>query len=160
MIHHISIAVRNPSHVAKVLGEILKAQAVPFPPNPGSYMVLPFDEYGTGIELYPLGSQIEPGEGDEECVFVHTAITSKYTDIHAAISVPIGQQEIEKIGVREGWRVVRCNRDSFFDVIEFWVENRLMIELLTPEMASQYLKFATQQENLKYFLAEPALATT
>jgi hypothetical protein len=34
-----------------------------------------------------------------------------------------------------------------------------MIELLTPEMASQYLKFATQQENLKYFLAEPALAT-
>ena len=123
-------------------------------------MVIPFDEYGTAIELYPLGSQIEPGEGDEECVFVHTAITSRYTDIHAAISVPISQQEIEEIGIREGWRVVRCNRDSFFDVIEFWVENRLMIELLTPEMASQYLKFATQQENLKYFLAEPALATT
>ncbi|MBN3890810.1 MAG: hypothetical protein HWQ43_17195 [Nostoc sp. JL31] len=159
MIHHISIAVRNPSHVAQVLAEILKAPAVPFPPNPGSYMVIPFDEYGTAIELYPLGSQIEPGEGDEECVFVHTAITSRYTDIHAAISVPISQQEIEAIGVREGWRVVRCNRDSFFDVIEFWVENRLMIELLTPEMASQYLKFATQQENLKYFLAEPALAT-
>ncbi|MEH2125240.1 hypothetical protein [Nostoc sp.] len=160
MIHHISIAVRNPSHVAQVLGEILKAQAVPFPPNSGSYMVIPFDEYGTAIELYPLGSQIEPGEGDEECVFVHTAITARYTDVHAAISVPISQQEIEKIGAREGWRVVRCNRDSFFDVIEFWVENRLMIELLTPEMASQYLKFATQQENLKYFLAEPALAIT
>ncbi|MBG1241917.1 hypothetical protein [Nostoc sp. NZL] len=159
MIHHISIAVRNPSHVAQVLAEILKAQAVPFPPNPGSYMVIPFDEYGTAIELYPLGSQIEPGENDEECVFVHTAITSMYTDIHAAISVPSSQKEIENIGVREGWRVLRCNRDSFFDVIEFWVENRLMIELLTPEMASQYLKFATQQENLKYFLAEPALAT-
>ncbi|MBW4429681.1 MAG: hypothetical protein KME50_36320 [Nostoc desertorum CM1-VF14] len=159
MIHHISIAVRNPSHVAQVLAEILKAQAVPFPPNPGSHMVIPFDEYGTAIELYPLGSQIEPGENDEECVFIRTAITSIYTDIHAAISVPISQKEIEQIGVREGWRVVRCNRDSFFDVIEFWVENRLMIELLTPEMASQYLKFATQQENLKYFLAEPALAT-
>lgn len=123
-------------------------------------MVIPFDEYGTAIELYPLGSQIEPGENDEECVFVRTAITSMYTDIHAAISVPISQKEIEQIGVREDWRVVRCNRDSFFDVIEFWVENRLMIELLTPEMASQYLKFATQQENLKYFVAEPALATT
>lgn len=75
---------------------------------------------------------------------MHTAITARYTDIHAAISVPIIQQEIEEIGVRKGWRVVRCNRDSFFDVIEFWVENRLMIEFLTPEMASQYLKFATQ----------------
>ncbi|MFN6559256.1 MAG: hypothetical protein RMY28_005560 [Nostoc sp. ChiSLP01] len=159
MIHHISIAVRNPNHVAQVLAEILKAQAVPFPPNPGSYMVIPFDEHGTAIELYPLGSQIEPGEGDEECTFVHTAISSRFTDIHAAISVPISQQEIEQIGVREGWRVVRCNRDSFFDVIEFWVENRLMIEFLTPEMASVYLKFATDKENLKYFLAEPALAT-
>lgn len=159
MIHHISIAVRNPNHVAQVLGEILKAQAVPFPPNPGSYMVIPFDEHGTAIELYPLGSQIEPGVGDEECVFVHTAISSRFTDIHAAISVPTSQEEIEQIGVREGWRVVRCNRDSFFDVIEFWVENRLMIEFLTPEMASVYLKFATEKENLKYFLAEPALAT-
>ncbi|WP_138503571.1 hypothetical protein [Nostoc sp. PA-18-2419] len=159
MIHHISIAVKNPKHVAQVLGEILKAQAVPFPPNPGSYMVLPFDEHGTGIELYPLGSQIEPGEGDEGAVFVHTAINSRFTDIHAAISVPTSQNEIEQIAVREGWRAVRCNRDSFFDVIEFWVENRLMIEFLTPEMASQYLKFATQKENLKYFLAEPALAT-
>ncbi|MEH2071724.1 MAG: hypothetical protein V7K47_26825 [Nostoc sp.] len=159
MIHHISIAVKNPKHVAQVLGEILKAQAVPFPPNPGSYMVLPFDEHGTGIELYPLGSQIEPGEGDEGAVFVHTAINSRFTDIHAAISVPTSQKEIEQIAVREGWRAVRCNRDSFFDVIEFWVENRLMIEFLTPEMASQYLKFATQKENLKYFLSEPALAT-
>ncbi|MDF5712153.1 MAG: hypothetical protein PUP90_31885 [Nostoc sp. S4] len=159
MIHHISIAVKNPKHVAQVLGEILKAQAVPFPPNPGSYMVLPFDEHGTGIELYPLGSQIEPGEGDEGAVFVHTAMSSRFTDIHAAISVPTSQKEIEQIAVREGWRAVRCNRDSFFDVIEFWVENRLMIEFLTPEMASQYLKFASQKENLKYFLAEPALAT-
>ncbi|BAY78133.1 hypothetical protein NIES25_46040 [Nostoc linckia NIES-25] len=159
MIHHISIAVRNPNHVAQVLAEILKAQAVAFPPNPGSYMVIPFDEHGTAIELYPLGSQIEPGEGDEECAFVHTAISSRFTDIHAAISVPSSQEEIEQIGVREGWRVVRCNRDSFFDVIEFWVENRLMIEFLTPEMASVYLKFATDKENLKYFLAEPTLAT-
>ncbi|MBD2681258.1 MULTISPECIES: hypothetical protein [Nostoc] len=159
MIHHISIAVRNPNHVAQVLAEILKAQAVPFPPNPGSYMVIPFDEHGTAIELYPLGSQIEPGEGDEECLFVHTAISSRFTDIHAAISVPTSQEEIKQIGVREGWRVVRCNRDSFFDVIEFWVENRLMIEFLTPEMASVYLKFATEKENLKYFLAEPALTT-
>ncbi|WP_414571432.1 hypothetical protein [Nostoc sp. CCY 9925] len=159
MIHHISIAVKNPNHVAQVFAEILKAQAVPFPPNPSSYMVIPFDEHGTAIELYPLGSQIEPGEGDDECVFVHTAITSRFTDIHAAISVPTSQKEIEQIGVREGWRVVRCNRDSFFDVIEFWVENRLMIEFLTPEMASVYLKFATDKENLKYFLAEPALAT-
>ncbi|RCJ24655.1 hypothetical protein A6770_03045 [Nostoc minutum NIES-26] len=160
MIHHISIAVNNPHHVAQVLAEILKAEAVSFFPNPGSYMVIPFDEHGTVIELYPLGSQIQPGESDEQCVFVNNAITSRFTDIHAAISVSTSQEEIEQIGVREGWRVIPCNRDSFFDVIEFWVENRLMIELLTPDMTSQYLRFATQRENLKYFLPESTLATT
>ncbi|OUL22912.1 hypothetical protein BV378_23685 [Nostoc sp. RF31YmG] len=160
MIHHVSFAVKNPHHVAQVFAEILKAYAVPFPPNPGSYIVIPFDEHGTAIELYPLGSQIEPGEGNEEsAVFVQTAISSRFTDIHAAISVSVSQEEIQTIGEREGWRTVRCNRDTLFDVIEFWVENRIMIELLTPEMATQYLKFATQPETLKMFTTEPALAT-
>jgi hypothetical protein len=66
----------------------------------------------------------------------------------AAISVTKTQEEIEEIGKREGWRVVRCNRESFFDVIEFWLENQVMLELLTPEMTAQYLT-ATQPENLK-----------
>jgi hypothetical protein len=57
--------------------------------------------------------------------------------------------------VSEGWRVVRCSRESFFDVIEFWLENRLMIELLTPEMASQYLAF-TKTEKLQEFFATAA----
>jgi hypothetical protein len=31
--------------------------------------------------------------------------------------------------------------------MEFWVENRVMIEFLTPEMTDQYLKL-TQSDNL------------
>ncbi|BAY30832.1 hypothetical protein NIES2107_26800 [Nostoc carneum NIES-2107] len=158
MIHHISFAVNNPHHVAQVLAEILKAEAVPFPPHPGSYMVIPFDEHGTAIELYPSGTQLEPGEGDQQCEFVQNATSPKYVDIHAAISVPASQEEIQKIGDREGWRTVRCTRETFFDVIEFWIENRIMIELLTPEMATQYLQFTTHPETKKMFTAELALA--
>jgi hypothetical protein len=33
-------------------------------------------------------------------------------------------------------------------VIEFWLENRVMIEFLTPEMANQYLTLM-QPENLQ-----------
>ncbi|BCL33759.1 hypothetical protein [Nostoc sp. MS1] len=148
MIHHISISVENPQHVAQVLAEVLNGQAVPFFPNPGSYLVIPLDEYGTGIEVYPLKSYIKPGEGDNQCVFAEASNVSGFTATHAAISVNSTQEKIEEIGKREGWRTVRCSRVFFFDVIEFWLENKVMIELLTPEMAAQYLA-VTHPENLK-----------
>lgn len=65
----------------------------------------------------------------------------------------------EQTGVREGWRVVRRNRDSFFEVIKFWVENRLMLELLPPVLAQQYLEF-TKPQNIEKFLAMAAPPTT
>lgn len=148
MIHHISISVTNPLHVAQILAEVLNGQAFPFFPHPGSYMVFPLDSNGTGIEIYPLKTKLVPGEGDKQCTFVETASSSGFTATHAAISVSSSQEKIEMIGKREGWRVLRCNRDSFFDVIEFWLENKVMIELLTPEMATQYLA-VTQPESLK-----------
>ncbi|TBR58303.1 hypothetical protein B4U84_20450 [Westiellopsis prolifica IICB1] len=154
MIHHISVSAKNPQHVAQVLAKVLKGQAAPFPPNPGSYIVFPGDEYGTAVEVYPLASEILPGTSpDEHCMFVHNDNPSMFTATHAAISVPVTQEEIEQVGMSEGWRVVRCSRESLFDVMEFWVENRLMIELLTPEMASQYLAFTKQPEKLQEFFA-------
>ncbi|BAT53816.1 hypothetical protein NOS3756_27790 [Nostoc sp. NIES-3756] len=152
MIHHISISVENPQHVAQVLAEVLNGQSVPFFPHPGSYMVFPLDEYGTGIEVYPLKSYIKPGEGENQCVFAEASNVSGFTATHAAISVTSTQEKIEEIGRREGWRTIRCNRDSFFDVIEFWLENKVMIELLTPEMAAQYIA-VTRPENLKEMFA-------
>lgn len=158
MIHHISISARNPERVAQALAEVMKALFAPFPPHPGSYFVLPQDNYGTAIEVYPLGSELLPGEGNLSCQFAINDNASQFTATHAAISVPTSQAEIEQIAEREGWRVVRCNRDGIFDVIEFWVENRLMIEFFTPEMASQYLAFVTNPEIVKSFMQAPALA--
>ena len=35
MIHHLSIAARDPQHAAGVLAELMGGKSVPFPPNPG-----------------------------------------------------------------------------------------------------------------------------
>ena len=45
--------------------------------------------------------------------------------------------DIIEIGKREGWRAIYCSRGSF-DVVEFWIENSLMIEFLDPDMQAQY----------------------
>lgn len=139
MIHHISIAVNNPLQVARVLAEILQGSVIPFPPNPGSYITLAADRFGTLIELYPLGSEMIPDAHKGEVGFQINQQPSHYTPFHAAISVPVSLEEIERIGLREGWRVFPAKRDGLFDVIEFWIENRLMLELLTPAIAPKYL---------------------
>ena len=153
MIHHLSIPASNPSKVAGVLAEIFKGNFIEFPPHPGSYLSFPGDQYGTAIEVYPLGTQLRPGKEAQQVEFQHSHSTSRFIATHAAISVSLSQEEIETIGQREGWRVVRCNRDGRFDVMEFWIENAVMLELLTPEMALQYTQ-ATEPQKLAEFFAK------
>lgn len=58
--------------------------------------------------------------------------------------MPCERAEIERIGAREGWRTKFFGRGApgqkpAFHVIEFWIENRVMLELATPSMAAEYL---------------------
>lgn len=141
MLHHFSVAVNDPKHVAEVMAEIFKGYVGPFPPNPGSYMALAGDEHGTMIEFYPAGTELVPGNYEGQVGFTLTPNVAQFTSFHAAISVPTTLEEIERIGAREGWYVLPASRDGLFEVVEFWVENRLMLELLTPTMAAKYLEF-------------------
>ena len=61
MIHHLSIAARDPKQAAAVLAELMGGTSVPFPPNPGSFFALQLDEHGSGVEVYPAGTELEPG---------------------------------------------------------------------------------------------------
>jgi hypothetical protein len=153
MLHHISIAVNQPQQVAEVMAEIFQGQAIPFPPHPGSYLVIAMDEFGTAIELYPIDTVIVPQMGFKTTPQPATG----YTPFHAAISVPISLEQIERITDRTGWPIYVCNRDGLFDVIELWIENRLMVELLTPTMAEKYLQLF-HPEQLEANLQQLALA--
>ncbi|NJL42060.1 MAG: hypothetical protein HC840_15025 [Leptolyngbyaceae cyanobacterium RM2_2_4] len=157
MIHHISIAVSNPLHVAQVLAELWQGEVAPFPAHEGSYMVLPLDVHGTLIELLPRGTELVPGRENEATQFENNLNPSAYTATHAAISVPVSEEEIRAIAQRESWRVVRCDREGYFEVIELWVENHLLIELLPPAIAPRYLSFMHPQA-LKSFLTNMAIA--
>lgn len=152
MIHHISIAVNNPLHVAQVIAELWQGAVMPFPEHEGSYMALSYDPYGTLIVVFPKGAELTPGPEREASRFTHNPYASVYTATHAAISVPVSEAVIWKIAAREGWQAVHCNREDYFEVIEFWIENQILLELLPPTIAPKYLTF-TQPESLKQFSA-------
>ena len=153
MIHHLSIPAENPAHVAEVLAEIFKGSFSQFPPHPGSYVSFAIDQYGTAIEVYPLGTELIPGQENQQLEFKHNNSSSRFIATHAAISVPLSREEIELLGKRERWRVAHCNREGIFEVMEFWIENAVMLELLTPEMTRQYTQ-ATEPQKLAELLAQ------
>jgi hypothetical protein len=143
MIHHISISAHNPLRVSQVLAEILQGASVPFPGYPDSYVALALDAQGTMIEVHPFGTALFPGVEAKEASHLRPhPSSSHYSANHTAISVPMKTEKIWAIAQREGWRVVQCQRgDDYFDVIELWIENQLLIELLSPEIVSKYLTF-------------------
>jgi hypothetical protein len=139
MIHHLSIAARDPQHVAGVLAELMGGIAVPFPPNPGSFFALQRDAHGSGVEVHPAGTELRPG-GDNGAGFARREARG-FGPTHFALSVGTPADAVEAIARREGWHCHHCDRGPFH-VIEVWLENESMVEVLPPEYAAEYLAFA------------------
>lgn len=154
MLHHISIAAENPQHVAEVLAELWQGHAYPFPFYSNSYVAFAGDDRGTAIEVYPLGYELVPG--NPELPDLKSAQAgNRFTATHVAMSVPLTVEQIQQIAAREGWQVQVGDRGPFFQVVEFWVENSVLLEILTPEMAEKYLAFTTPQNWERLVLAAP-----
>ena len=156
MIHHLSIAARDPKHSAEVLAEIMGGKAVPFPPNPGSFFALQLDDHGSGVEVYPAGTELRPG-GEEGGGFVKAPKDQGYGATHFALSVGADKTKVEQIAERAGWHCVTCNRGPFH-VIEVWVENDTMVEVLPPEFAAEYLAWTQKDKVLDRMAQAPTSA--
>jgi catechol 2,3-dioxygenase-like lactoylglutathione lyase family enzyme len=138
MIHHLSIAARDPKQAAGVLAELMGGTAVPFPPNPGSFFALQLDDHGSGVEVYPAGTELQPG-GVTGGSFVKKDHRG-FGSTHFALSVATDADRVKAIAKTAGWQCFDCDRGPFH-VIEVWVENETMVEILPPEYAREYLAF-------------------
>jgi hypothetical protein len=139
MIHHLSIPAREPLRVAQVLAELLGGHVTRFGPYRDSYIAWAADEHGTAIEVYPAGTEMFPDAGAGQANFRHNPAASGFVATHAAISVGWAANDVISLAQRQGWRAIELSRGSF-DVIEFWAENRVMLEVLTENMAADYLR--------------------
>ena len=134
MLHHLSISADNPENGAQVLAEIMGGTVVPFRPNPGSFMAFALDEYGTEVEIHPAGTRLQPDSPG----FV-TAPPTERTATHFALSVGAPRERIFAIAEKQGWRCERTHRAEF-PLVEMWIENRTLCELLPPDDAAIYLE--------------------
>ena len=156
MIHHVSISAHEPQHVAEVLAELMGGRAYPFPGGVArSFMAVSGDDKGSMIEVYPEDVTLVPGTGDDQQAHTGRAEPG-YVPFHMLLSVPVDRAAVERIGQREGWRTKYFGRGApgqkpVFHVIEFWVENRIMIEVATPEMVAEYAQTITFERLDQWF---------
>lgn len=144
MIHHMSLAARDPQRVATAIAALWNGEARPFPPvAKGSWVAMARDERGTTIEVYPLGTEFHPAAGDADGEVWANPDAPRYGPSHAAVASPLSVEEIMALAAREGWTAKFRKRGGIFGVIEFWLEDCFMLEVLTPEMQAEYVGFMT-----------------
>jgi len=65
MIFHISIEADDPERTARMMAEIWRGKAYPFPPvGKGSWVAMAGDERNSTVEVYPRGTELHEAAGD------------------------------------------------------------------------------------------------
>jgi hypothetical protein len=159
MIFHISIDADDPARVASAIARLWRGEVMAFPPvAEGSLIVMAGDHRNSAVEIYPRGTELYPADGDADAVSRRADPPRRHGAVHFAIATPLSAEEVFALAAEEGWTAKYRKRGGMFGVIEFWVENCLMIEVLTAEMQAEYLKTMTVDGWRDSLAAGPPLA--
>jgi hypothetical protein len=137
MLFHISMAANEPARVAAAIAELWGGVSLPFPPFPDAFIAMAGDARASAIEVYPRGLALYPAQGMNDVEGRPTNLPAN-GPCHVAIATPLTETQVHAIARREGWEAKTLCRGGVFHVIEFWVENSFLIEVLTPEMQAEY----------------------
>ena len=141
MLFHVSVEADDPKGVAEALAQIIDGEAFPFPPvGKGSWVALAGDEFGSLIEVYARGTELHPGK--DGAVGVQSA-PRRYGATHFAMGTPLSGGQVMAIAEFMGWTANYCRRADRFGLIEIWIDDCLMIEVLTKSMQREYLETAS-----------------
>lgn len=151
MIFHFSIAADDPKRTATMFAELWGGEALPFPMlGKGSWIAHAGDDRRSTVEVYPRDVALYPGDRGGD---LRQEPVSRHVPFHAAVATSLSIEEVEQIAQRYGCRTAVFQRGPWFRVIELWIDDCLMIEMLTPEMQQEYQRSVTI-ENWHSALAE------
>jgi len=155
-IYHVALPANNPKETARALARILGGEAMPFPVIPGAWMAWSGDGV-TEIEVTPRGlgyKRANPGSVPD---MVSTVQDPVATDWHLAVGTSVVAAEVVRIAEHAGWPAQICDRKGLFEVVEVWVDDKCLIEVLDPGMQTRYRAAFTPR---KWKLALEQIETT
>jgi hypothetical protein len=133
-----SIPARHPAAVAGFIAELWDTHAMAMPPVPGRFVVLAADGSGAGLEVHPAGTGQERAPRTASAWPVPSAATGSSRIV---VGTALDEAEVHLAAGIRGWQsrpATRSAEGRHWGVVEVWVEERLLVEVLTPEMQAEF----------------------
>jgi hypothetical protein len=155
MIAHISVPSENPKETALFFAAVIDGLVFDFPVVAGASIAVARDGSGTAVEVYPPSMKHHPGTGQvdptvkpegpatmpwEDQIYSESA-NRRPSSFHLAIDTKLTEVEVIARATSLGWRSLACDRGGVFGVVEVWVDNTYLVEVLVPEEAEKYRGF-------------------
>ena len=146
MIAHVSLPSRHPQATATVLARLIDGTVFPFPVVEGAWIAIANDGSGTAFEVYPPTMAHHPGQGEADDDQIHPdGEQLRPHAFHVALSSPLDDAAILAIARDAGLRAVPCERGGVFGLIEVWLDEYTLIEVLSPRETARYAAFMNPQ---------------
>ncbi|HEY6455048.1 MAG TPA: hypothetical protein VIY90_07140 [Steroidobacteraceae bacterium] len=142
MIIHASIPADEPERVARAIAELWRGTYAPFPIVPGVFTASAGDDLGSQVELGPRGHEAIPGE--KQVGMRVNPSPSPYSEVHLNILSALPEAQILAIAKREGWKALLCDRGGVFKLVEFWLENKFLLEVMNEHEWTRYKEAITR----------------
>ncbi|HMY71386.1 MAG TPA: hypothetical protein PLD20_16490 [Blastocatellia bacterium] len=159
MIAHISIPVTKPKETALFFAAVIDGLVFNFPVVPGAWIAVANDQSGLAIEVYPINMAHHPGVGEVDPAVqpagpitlpwedqIHPeADQTQPTGFHAALTTKLAETEVIARAKAMGWRALVCERGGVFGLVEVWIDNNFLVEVLAPAEVARYRAFMTAE---------------
>lgn len=153
MILHASVVADEPRKTAETLGRLFGGIALPLGPGEGTWSAIGPDPIGNMISVLERGSEFHR---TDEHVETRMGEPVRHSAYHILIETPLSEAEVMGIAAERGCHALRAKHGAF-DVIEFWVDDCLLIEVVTPDMGRDYRELI-QSDELRQRLAPVVVA--
>jgi hypothetical protein len=134
MILHLSLPALDPQVTAKTLAELVGGIHKPLSWCKNGYMVFTHSEFAIGIEVLPYQTVFMPGSSTNEPLIMRSASKEpQYDCVHFLLVIDNSYEHIFKVAGKAGWRAIFKRSLGAIDMVELWVENRFMIEVILKQ---------------------------
>lgn len=137
MIQHVSLPANDPPSAATTLARILGGEAMPFPVVPGAWIAWSSDGV-TELEVVPRGLGYKRAAAGKEPEAARTVTDAGPSGWHVAIGTSIAATDVVRFAQAAGWPAQICDRAGFFELVEVWIDDACLVEVLDPPMLQRY----------------------
>jgi len=143
MILHASILADDPRQTATTIAKLFGGRALPFGPGNGSWTAVGPDPIGNVVSVMPRGTEFHRRFGEE--VETREATQVRHSGFHLMIETPLSEADVMDLA-READCFAQRAKHGPFEVIEFWIDDCMLIEVATPDLATEYRRLVVSDE--------------